>query len=185
MHYNALDITSKRFGRLVAMKSTKKRQHGHVIWKCLCDCGNVCNVSIDNLRNDNTKSCGCFRKEISKKNKTAVTHGKYKSKEYSSWIAMKQRCYNKNNSYYRCYGERGIKVCERWLGKNGFKNFFKDIGSKPSSKHSVDRKDNNGEYTPDNCRWATPKQQANNRRSVVILTRTRIKLNKGSLNALI
>lgn len=89
-------------------------------------------------------------------------HGMWKSKEYNSWDHMKRRCLNPNDPKYYRYGARGITVCARWLGDNGFQNFFNDMGFAPSPSHSIDRIDNDGNYEPANCKWSTPKEQANN-----------------------
>ena len=91
-------------------------------------------------------------------------HGKRNTSEYETWYAMRRRCNNKNNMDYRHYGGRGIKVCERWNGSHNFLAFFEDMGLKPSSKHTIDRIDNDGDYTPENCRWSTQEQQTKNQR---------------------
>ena len=160
------DIAGEKFGKLLAISQEEKRSaSGSVMWKCVCDCGNTPVISGSSLRSGNSKSCGCA------KYGNTVKHGHSRagkvSSEYSIWVSMKQRCENPNNKNYARYGGRGITICERW---NSFENFASDMGSRPTTKHSVDRIDNNGPYSPWNCRWATSKTQGANMRNNIIVT---------------
>ncbi len=155
-----------KYGRLTIIKEVEPhiQPSNKTIRKfnCLCECGNETNVLLDNLRNNNTRSCGCYNKEKSKKQLT--THGLRYHPLYKTWDNMKTRCYNSNYIRYKDWGGRGIKVCDRWL--NSFENFLSDMGERPTLKHSIDRIDNNRNYEPSNCRWATPHQQSQNRRII-------------------
>lgn len=164
-----IDLSGKRFSRWFIL-SGAGITGGSYYWLCQCDCGTIKKVQSTYLRNGESKSCGCLRNED--RWKTATTHGGTRNgiiiPEYRSWVAMKTRCYNKNNPAYKYYGGRGIEVCERWI--NSFYNFLSDMGVRPSPTHSLDRFPNkNGNYGPSNCRWATKKEQARNTRKNVFL----------------
>lgn len=137
---------------------------GHAVNEYLCACGVAFSAVVNNVMSGNTKSCGCLRKEVvaatGRKNRR---HGESRqTAEYRTWMGMKIRCYYPNTNGYENYGGRGIKVCERWL--NSFESFLADMGRRPSTSHSIDRVNVNGNYEPKNCRWATDKQQRRNRR---------------------
>lgn len=151
-----VDLTGMKFGELTVSHSNDERSSGSVVWTCMCDCGNVTNVISGNLIRGNTLSCGHLKGK-------SFTHNCSNTPEYETWSGMKERCTNPNNKSYHCYGGRGITVCERWLCS--FENFLSDMGFKPSSEHSLDREDTNGNYEPGNCKWSTAYEQANNRRN--------------------
>lgn len=154
-----IDLTGKVFGRLTVLREDKK--HGkYIAWLCHCECGSDVAVVGYNLRSGHTKSCGCFHKERAKAANT--THGLKKSKTYISWCNMISRCNNRRNDHYSDYGDRGIKVCDRWLK---FENFLEDIGKKPTPKCEIDRVDNNGNYEPGNCQWVLSEQNSRNQRT--------------------
>jgi len=147
------------FGKLTVIKLDYKDNYGHLIWLCKCSCGNITKLKSTALLNRGTKSCGCYR--IDRIKETRTTHGLSKHFLYPTYISMLNRCYNPKTKCYFNYGERGIKVCDRWL--ESFENFLEDIGEKPEGL-TLDRINNDGDYEKDNCRWVTYKEQNNNRR---------------------
>jgi hypothetical protein len=168
------DIRGQRFGRLVVVayshdvigtvkkgpsKGLTYRNH---YWVCKCDCGKTVTMRRSNFTSGLVYSCGCYNKE------KATKHGMSKSAEYKTWRAMLDRCTNPKVGSFKYYGERGITVCGQW--KESFETFYKDMGPRPSPKHSIDRLDNEKNYSPDNCRWTLAKSQIRNRRTTVRIT---------------
>lgn len=157
------DLTGQILGHLEVLAITDERKHGKVVWLCKCECGNLKKVDSGNLQNGSTVSCGCYSKNIL--NKSRIKHGMNKSRIYNIYICMKERCYNQNAKSYKEYGKRGIRVCDEWLGEDGFKNFYEwSIKNGYADNLSIDRIDVNVGYEPTNCRWATSVMQNNNTR---------------------
>lgn len=127
---------------------------GHSWWKCKCVCGVVVSIRGSRLIAGTTKSCGCLR----------VIHGDSRSTTHNIWWAMQQRCHNPKNNRWVYYGARGIKVCDRWKGTNGYQNFITDVGLRPDKHYSIDRINNDGNYEPGNVKWSTRVEQAKNQR---------------------
>jgi len=154
------DKAGMRFGRLLVLSRAGQTKARKTVWRCRCDCGKELEALSCNLASGNTASCGCLRSELNIETWTTHGHAAANTPEYQSWSAMMARVRSKTGRRYRDYGARGITVCERWLI---FENFLADMGARPP-RTSIDRIDNNGNYEPGNCRWATPSQQNANKR---------------------
>lgn len=158
------DLTGRRFTRLLVLDRAENSKSGQPRWKCVCDCGKEKIVLGSCLVKGSTQSCRCLNAELTSVSNS--THGCCRlrgvTREYKAWKKAKERCFNPNNRQYRDYGARGITMCDAW--KNDFAVFLKDMGACPSGL-TIDRVLVNGDYQPGNCRWATDKQQARNRRS--------------------
>jgi hypothetical protein len=167
------DLTGETFGRWTVLRSAGRKKR-EIAWLCRCACGAEKAVASSVLRSGRSKSCGCWRIEHGRAHGAVVNlrHGEAgtgrESPEYRVWVGMNARCYIASHTSFRYYGARGIVVCERW--RISFENFLIDLGRKPSAKHTLDRIDPNGNYEPNNTRWATYKEQNRNRRDSVRIT---------------
>ena len=162
-----IDLTGRRFGRLAVLGQTDRPEGSRdnsAFWACRCDCSALISVRAPALILRGTASCGCYRRENAQTQKT--THGLSLTPEYRAWAGIIQRCTNPKQTVYADYGGRGITVCDRW--RDSFEAFFQDMGRRPSPEHSIDRRNNDGDYEPGNVRWATKEKQAQNRRRSVM-----------------
>lgn len=164
-----LNLLGQRFGRLTVIEKAPSKNYSGQLktrWVCKCDCGNIVTVTTQELRKGDTKSCGCLAIEELKVR--SIKHGKRNTRIYKIWANMKARCYNPNEINYYLYGGRGIEVCDSW--KNSFIEFYTwAIDNGYQSNLTLDRKNVDGNYEPNNCRWANKEQQANNTRTNVYL----------------
>lgn len=160
------NLTGKHFNQWTVIKRAGSNKKGNSLWECRCECGTIAIVVGYSLTGGTSKSCGCAQKEsVSKMNTTLKrTHGKKNTRLYRIWRGMKARCFNKNSPDYDSYGGRGITVCKEW--KHDFMNFYAwAIDNGYDDSLSIDRIENNGNYEPGNCRWATASEQNRNRRT--------------------
>ena len=179
MRPNMIDITGQRFGRLLVSHAIPDRRDscGSILWLCVCDCGGKKEVSSRHLRVGWTKSCGCLGGGGKGSNISGLRHGNLKhghcvrkdgrlvrSPEYCAWCHMKERCYRVKHHSYKFYGERGIRVADCWMGKDGFQTFLREVGLRPSKEYSLDRIDPDKNYEPGNVRWGTKMMQDMNKR---------------------
>lgn len=157
----AKEVLGKHFGDLFVVSFNRRTNQGHLMWNCICACGNIAVARGSRLINETTWHCGC------RKNEHALKHGFAGTPIYGRWTAMRNRCYREKDPYYNRYGGRGITVCPEW--NTSFEAFYKDMGPIPFKNAQLDRINNNGNYNKENCKWSTPKENRDN--SLLVLGR--------------
>jgi len=162
-------LIGNKFNRLFVNERVQNNKHGKAMFRCTCECGNIVDVESSRVKNGHTKSCGCLQKERARYAVMAhsTTHGMSGTPTFTSWTSMRNRCYRVKDKEYANYGGRGIVVCDEW--RNSFQKFYEDLGERPEGS-SLDRIDTDGGYTPQNCKWSTPKEQAQNRRGTQFIS---------------
>jgi len=161
-----IDLTGKKFGRWTVISRSKNNTNaGQPKWDCVCECGTNREITGGTLRSGNSKSCSCLQKEVV--STLNSTHKLSQHPLHKTWNSMHYRCVNPKSNRYKNYGGRGISVCPQW---SSLQQFIDDMGEKPTSLHTLDRKDNDKNYSPRNCHWATPKEQSRNKTSTALIT---------------
>ena len=171
-NYNFIDLTGRRFGKLLVIKKSKQKAKSGSMYECKCDCGNIVTIARCSLVSGHTKSCGCSRKSFLSATKPSKTHGYSRingekcERLYRVWLGMRQRCNNPNNLRYKHYGGRGISVCDEWNNYADFRRWaYANVYDENAARNkcTIDRIDNDGNYEPSNCRWVDMSVQCKNK----------------------
>lgn len=178
-----VDITGHKYGRLTVIRQVPNQRKSTTRWLCKCECGKYKEIDKNNLLNGHTSSCGCYALEKIKNNEYGLIHGKSRTRIYSIWQSMKQRCFDTNTSEYKYYGMRGITVCNEWLDFPCFADWARTSGYKKDL--TIDRIDCDGNYSPDNCRWATIKEQNRNKTTTIYLAKNGVSKSMGEWSELL